>query len=449
MTDTVPASLRKQLEQHGQSHLVRWWGALSPGERAALAAQIEQVDFTAIRTLWEEARSNAGSGPAAGAADSPALRAEPPRSIVRLPRTEQERAEWDRATQTGRELLSAGRVGVVLVAGGQGTRLGFAQPKGMFPVAPISGATLYQLLAEQVLARSRQAGVAIPYFVMTSEATSGATRAFFEANGCFGLDRDDVYFFQQGDMPAVDASSGRLLLAEKGKLSRSPDGHGGLLQALAQAGLLEVMHERGVDMVFYHQVDNPTVIVCDPAFLGWHALRQAEISLKVVAKRSAEERMGVVVGLDGKTCIIEYSDFPPDVAAKTDAEGKLVHWAGSTAIHVFGNSRLRPVDPGARGPRPGRASLSRGGQESSVCRRRRAQRSAGRAQRRQVRAVHFRHSAAGRARAGGRGGPSPRVQPGEERNGGRFTRDRAARHERRLSRLAPPGGSRNRRRRSD
>ena len=108
-----------------------------------------------------------------------------------------------------------------------------------------------------------------------------------------------------------------------------------MLTALARSGLLAEMRRRGIEYLHYHQVDNPTAIVCDPVFLGFHAELGCDMSVKVVAKRSAAERMGVAVDVDGVTQIIEYSDLPPEVARKTDAAGSLLLWAGSTAIHVF------------------------------------------------------------------------------------------------------------------
>jgi UDP-N-acetylglucosamine/UDP-N-acetylgalactosamine diphosphorylase len=95
------------------------------------------------------------------------------------------------------------------------------------------------------------------------------------------------------------------------------------------------MTRRGIEYLYYHQVDNPTAIVCDPAFIGWHAQQQSEVSTKVVAKVAPEERMGVVCAVDGRTEIIEYSDLTPEQSRKKDASGNYVFWAGNTAIHVF------------------------------------------------------------------------------------------------------------------
>jgi UDP-N-acetylglucosamine/UDP-N-acetylgalactosamine diphosphorylase len=342
MTHELPAEMKSRLDAHGQTHVLRWRDELTAAEHQRLVRQIESLDLGRIAALWAS-RQQAGQKSPAEDLTEMARRAKPPQSIIRLARTAAELEDWKRAERIGEELLKAGRVGALLVAGGQGTRLGFEKPKGEFPIGPVSQATLFQILAEQVLARSRRAGKPIPYFIMTSDATHEETVAFFTEHKFFGLPPGDVFFFEQGNMPAVDAATGKLLMADKASLSTSPDGHGGMLAALAKAGLLDEMRRRGIDFLHYHQVDNPTAIVCDPVFLGFHAEREAEMSIKVVAKRSAGERMGVAVDVDGRTQIIEYSDLPADIAGQTDDRGELLLWAGSTAIHVFSRSFLERV----------------------------------------------------------------------------------------------------------
>jgi UDP-N-acetylglucosamine/UDP-N-acetylgalactosamine diphosphorylase len=323
---------------YGQVHVLRWWSELSSAERDSLAGQLLAADFEHIERLTRAPRTQDHNP------SSRAERAQPPKDLVRLPVSPDERQEWATAKAAGDALLREGRVGAILVAGGQGSRLGFDHPKGMFPVGPVSGASLFQILCEQVLARSRRAGAPIPYYVMTSDATHDETIGFLREQESFGLDPADVLFFRQGNMPAVD-ERGRLLLASKGSLSQSPDGHGGLFSALGKSGLLDHMRDRGVDYLYYHQVDNPTAAVCDPAFLGWHIARNCEVSIKVAAKRSADERMGVIVDVDGRVTLIEYSDLPAHLAARTGRDGRLLLWAGNTAIHVFSRAFLeRLVD---------------------------------------------------------------------------------------------------------
>ena len=334
-----PASLTAHLKTHGQEHLLRFWDELAAAQQNALSRQIEELDLPRLGALVKSNEST-GESPA-----EKARRAMPPANMVTVPRNdERPLREWAAARKTGEAVLRAGRVGVILVAGGEGTRLGFPHPKGQFPIGPVSGKPLFRLLAEQVVGRSKRAGAAIPYYVMTSHATHAETVVFFEEQRHFGLEPRNVRFFQQGNMPAVDRHSGRILMSAKHELALNPDGHGGLLAALGRANLLEDMRSRGIDFLYYHQVDNPLARVCDPAFLGFHVERESEVSTKVVAKLSPEERMGVAVDVDGRTQIIEYSDLPADVASRRDARGNVLLWAGSTAMHVFSRSffeRLR------------------------------------------------------------------------------------------------------------
>src|SRR4051812_27972224 len=239
------ANLAETLARHGQEHLIRWWGELDDEGRAHLAAEIETIDFAQLDDLIRRlVREEAPSTPAA-ALDPARVR---PVEVLRLPQTDAERAARRRAAEVGAAELAAGRVGVVLVAGGQGTRLGFDGPKGTYPIGPVSAASLFQIHAEKIVALGRRHGHAIPLYVMTSPENHEATARFFAEHDHFNLDR--VRFFVQGQMPAVDESSGKVLLEEKGHVALSPDGQGGTLPALASPGpeggpsCLDEMRER-------------------------------------------------------------------------------------------------------------------------------------------------------------------------------------------------------------
>lgn len=331
----VSSNLLEQLSSAGQQHLLRFWGELSDDSRRELVQQLSSVDWDRFgkliesKTLSQAVRSMTRPGP--------------PARVVRTVRTPEERDQREVARALGTEVLSDGRVAVILVAGGQGTRLGFPQPKGMFPIGPVTGKSLFQVLAEKVVATSRRYQTTIPYLVMTSDSTHEATVNWFAENGYFGLDPVDLYFFQQGCLPVLDSQTGKVLLADRGRLCMSADGHGGVLTAIQRAGLFDELRSRGIEYLFYHQIDNPLVRVCDPEFLGYHVLHESEASTKVIAKRSASEKVGVLVELDGRTEIIEYSDLPADLSAACHADGSLQFWAGNTAIHIFNRSFLEFV----------------------------------------------------------------------------------------------------------
>jgi UDP-N-acetylglucosamine/UDP-N-acetylgalactosamine diphosphorylase len=183
--------------------------------------------------------------------------------------------------------------------------------------------------------------------VMTSPATHTDTETFFQDNRFFGLPPDQVTFFTQGTMPALDLGTGKLLLEKPGGLVLTPHGHGGTLTALADSGLLADLIARGVEHVFYFQVDNPLVNVCDPGFLGRHIEAGSEASSKVVFKEQPGEKVGVLALIDGRCGIVEYSDMPPEMAEERAADGSLLFRAGNPAIHVFSVPFLERVTTGA------------------------------------------------------------------------------------------------------
>jgi UDP-N-acetylglucosamine/UDP-N-acetylgalactosamine diphosphorylase len=238
------------------------------------------------------------------------------------------------AEAEGARAIAAGRVGVLLVAGGQGSRLGFDGPKGIFPIGPVSNASLFEIHARKVLALERRHNAEVPLYIMTSEANDGAARRFFAENGFFGMDRSRVIFFVQGMWPALDAE-GLMVLEAPGRLFLSPDGHGGILSALDSSGAMADMRRRGLETLFYFQVDNPMVEVADPVFIGMHRLRKADISVKVCPKRSPGEGLGVVVKRSGRNAIVEYSELTDAQKNAREPDGRLRFLYGSVAIHVF------------------------------------------------------------------------------------------------------------------
>jgi len=333
MSALISPYLAEQLTAAGQEHLVEYARTLATEDQTAWVRQLLAVDWELVTQLLATAEANRRGK--AESVQELASRAHPPERLVRLPQTAADRGTWQAMHERGEDWLRAGKVGVVVVAGGQGSRLGFDAPKGMFPFGPITGKSLYQWFCEHLRALRDRYGQPIPYAVMTSDSTHTESVEYFAAQHHFGLPPGDLRLFRQSSLPAVDIATRRVLLAGPQQLALSPDGHGGMLTALARENILTDWRNRGIETIFYHQVDNPATPLCNPAFIGWHLAHQADVSTKVVAKTSASEKMGVVVTTDGVTRIIEYSDLPPDIATQTDHRGRVRLWAGNTAIHLF------------------------------------------------------------------------------------------------------------------
>jgi UDP-N-acetylglucosamine/UDP-N-acetylgalactosamine diphosphorylase len=329
----VPDNIRRHLERHDQEQVLRWWDQLSDAQRHELLAQLRALDLKLLQQLYEQRET--------------VYHLPDPKTIQPVPVIPADAPTNPQAKERGEASLRSDHVAVLVVAGGQGSRLGFDHPKGMFSIGPVSGKSLFQLHAEKVLAVQRRYGSTVPFLIMISPATHDETIRYFEQHRFFGLSPDEVWLFEQGTMPALDLATGKLLLDSKSRLFLSPDGHGGTLTALADSGLLARIKKRGIRHVFYFQVDNPLVKVADPTFLGHHLQARAEVSSRIIPKNGPHDKLGNFVQVNGRCMIIEYSDLPDDLARQKDADGRLRLWAGSPAIHYFDVDFLAKVTQGS------------------------------------------------------------------------------------------------------
>jgi UDP-N-acetylglucosamine/UDP-N-acetylgalactosamine diphosphorylase len=319
------AELKKNAAAFGQDHIFRFWEELDGAQKETLAAQVASIDFPLMKRLIDKWIL---SEPKAETFD----KIEP---VAALPIPNEDDPKAQEARDAGEAALRAGRVGLFLVAGGQGTRLGFDGPKGAYPVGPVTGKTLFHYHAEKIRAVQDRYGCTLPWYIMVSATNEEPTREFFRENDFFGLNEGDIMFLQQDMVPCVD-DSGKLMLAEKGELAMNPNGHGGCLPAMVERGVLADCRRRGVDVLSYFQVDNWAINLADPYFIGYHVLNNAEMASKIHRKREPRESVGVHCVCDGVYHVIEYSelDIYPQLL-ETDDNGDVVYYAGNPAIHTF------------------------------------------------------------------------------------------------------------------
>ena len=331
---------KELLLKHGQKRIADVWEKSSGAARAKLEQQIAAIDFDELdRLIAEYVKKKPETRIPADLAPAP---------FFSLMPADGKQAEYYRAAETkGRELLAEGKVAMLVVAGGQGTRLGFDGPKGTYPICPVTGKTLFQYFAEEIGRVAEKYGHAIPWYIMTSELNDRATREFFAAHENFGLPQGSVRFFTQGTMPAV-GYDGQLLAAAPDSLALSPNGHGGTLLALRKSGALDEMKREGVEYISYFQVDNPLVPLADPLFLGLHCLEKSRMSARMLPKTNAFEKLGNFCLSGGRVHIIEYSDLPDKLAERRNPDGGLAFLAGSPAIHVISRDFVEELTAGGR-----------------------------------------------------------------------------------------------------
>jgi UDP-N-acetylglucosamine/UDP-N-acetylgalactosamine diphosphorylase len=323
--DMTEKDIREMLGSLGQEHLFAHWGARPDAMKSRLLRDLASLDIALVKELC----ACVGDG-SLGLGALPTEAQLAPAPYIGL----QENSADRRAREEGEECIRRGATAFLTVAGGQGSRLGFDGPKGMFPVTPIRRLSLFALFAERLTAARRRFGVQIPWLIMTGPQNHQATIDYFTKQEWFGLGSDTVTMFMQGSVPSF-SPEGLLLLEPEGGLFFNPNGHGGVIDGLRKSGILEVLRERGVENLFYFQVDNPLVRVPDPVFLGFHRRAHSQVSSKVVEKAYPEEKLGAITTAGGVPMIVEYSDLPPSLMHAKATGGGLLYPQGSIAIHLF------------------------------------------------------------------------------------------------------------------
>jgi UDP-N-acetylglucosamine/UDP-N-acetylgalactosamine diphosphorylase len=325
------STIVETLNAAGQQELAARLESLSGEARANLERDILSQDWEELKALYAEKS-------AASLEDNVSADLKPmPFKIAA------DDLRYEYWKETGEILLGKGQVAAFLVAGGQGSRLGFDGPKGMFDIGLPSHKSLFQLQAERLLNLSAQVGHPIPWCIMTSPLNHEATVNFFTEHKFFGMDRDNIRFFEQGTICALDPN-GKAVVDENNRLALVPDGNGGCFRALAQSGTLAWLAEKGVQYVFLYSVDNALCRICDPAFIGALASEGRSMSAsKVVPKAGPNEKVGIFALQNGKPGVVEYSDLPENYRDMTNADGSLTFDGGNIAIHLFKLSGLRKL----------------------------------------------------------------------------------------------------------
>ena len=314
--------LEQLLQKNGQEHLLNGFSALNSAQQESLLREIGAIDFSLLHDNCVERQGEI----------------EP---IVTLTLGEI-KARYEEFEKVGAQLLRQGKIGAVMLAGGQGTRLGSSAPKGTYNMGLTKPLYIFECLIKNLLAVTTKYGACVPLLIMTSDKNDVQTRSFFKEHAYFGYPQEDVYFFVQDMAPSTDFN-GKILLEDKGKLALSPNGNGGWYSSMRRAGLSERMQAQGVEWLNVFAVDNVLQRIADPVFVGATYLSGAACGAKAVKKAAPEERVGVLCKRGGLPDIIEYYELDEKMANARDEAGELLYGSGVILNYLFRISALEEV----------------------------------------------------------------------------------------------------------
>lgn len=252
------------------------------------------------------------------------------------------KARGEEFKEIGLEAIRAGKVGAVLLAGGQGTRLGLDKPKGTLNIGINRELYLFEQLIYNLMDVTKEAGVSVPLYIMTSNINNQDTVTFFEEHNYFGYPKEDIKFFVQEMVPACDYQ-GRVYMESKTKVAMSPNGNGGWFGSMVNAGLLADIKARGIEWINVFAVDNCLQRIADPVFVGATIAYGRESGAKVVRKAAPDEKVGVLCTEDGKPSIAEYYEMTEEMATARKENGDLLYGFGVILNYLFSEKKLEQI----------------------------------------------------------------------------------------------------------
>lgn len=317
------------LKRHGQEHLLLKYNELNEKDKETLINQIKNIDFDLMKELYEKAKSDVQFDD---------CEIEP---IEHISREKMSKLEIDELIKLGINSIQENEYAVVTMAGGQGTRLGHAGPKGTYALLK-EGNTLFELLCDHLKEAAKKYNTFINWYIMTSEQNHNETVEFFEANNYFDYPKNYVKFFIQGKLPML-GENGDILLDETGLVKEASNGHGGTLNTLKKTGILEEMKERGFKWIYISGVDNVLAKLVDPFMIGYSIKNDTEITVKSVEKADPKEKAGALCKKNGNTGVIEYTEISDEMANLRNNYGSLVYGDINILLNLFNIEALDKI----------------------------------------------------------------------------------------------------------
>lgn len=328
-------NLQDSLTEYGQQHLLEYFEGLSEEQKKIFEEDLKRVDFPLMQRLYKDAKTQSTYS-----ADAVITQ------IETCDVTALDPAEKERLYRKGMYVLLRGRMAVVTMAGGQGTRLGHDGPKGTYDFGLPTHKSLFEVQCDGLKTMSMEAGRTIPWYIMTSDTNHQQTVSFFEDHNYFNYPKESVVFFKQTMIPMMDMD-GRILLEGPDKILWGPNGNGGIFKSLVDSGCHEDMKKRGVEWVFICAIDNVLCKMADPVFLGYTIDKGLEVSAKTFMKRDPGEKAGVLCKKDGKPCVLEYTEIPADLAEAKDEQGNWLYGDVNLGNYIYSMSAIEKLANGS------------------------------------------------------------------------------------------------------
>ena len=316
------SEVKKILSKYNQEHLIQFYSELTEKQKSDLLNQILKIDFEEILNLYEESKLEVLNS---------TENIEPLDYSIKANFSKSEKKQL---TSIGVKAIKSGKVGVITLAGGQGSRLGFSGPKGTFSLDTTPRKSLFEILCDYLKKYAARYNVNIPWYIMTSTNNYFDTISFFEQNNFFEYGRNNIIFFVQDNMPIVDIN-GKLVLSEIYKVNLASNGNGNLFSALRKANLIKDMEQKKLQWLFVGGIDNVLLDPLDPIFIGHTINSKFEIGSKTLFKENPSDISWVFARKNNRPAIADCENFTEEISKLTDDNGKYLYREKNMLAHIF------------------------------------------------------------------------------------------------------------------
>ncbi len=321
---------QKILKKYNQEQLLNGYEKLDEEKKKILLEQINNLDFDKISELYENTKKEIS------------FKDEKITHMEYVDKAKLSKEEYDKYYKLGSDVIKKGKYAVITMAGGQGTRLGYVAPKGTFKIGGGVEKSLFEALSDTIKEAQEEFNTIVPWYIMTSRENNDATEKFFEKNNYFGLNKENIKFFKQGELPMID-TNGKILIDEKGLVKLAADGHGGVFEAMSKNDCISDMKKRGIEWIFISGVDNVLAGLVDPIATGLAIDRNTLATGKSVVKRNPSERVGVFCKKNNRPYVIEYTEITEDMANAKDESGELLYGESHILTNLFNIKALEKI----------------------------------------------------------------------------------------------------------
>ncbi len=321
---------KSKVTSFGQEHLINLYERLDEKGKKALLNQVANINFAEVQKLFDLTKEKKSFEE---------VKIEPIKACDAETLSEEEKAEL---ISIGTDAIKSGKLAVIMMAGGQGTRLGHTGPKGTFEFGLDGHTTIFETYIKQFKEAEEKYGVAVPWYIMTSKENNQDTIEFFYKNDYFGYEEGIKTFFTQNELPMLD-EDGKLIISEDGLVKEAANGHGGVFEALVTSGLLNQFKERGIEWLFICGVDNILAHMCDPLLLGYSIKNNYMVTSVSCIKENPDEKVGVLCTKNGKPSVVEYTELTDDLRYARKENGELVLSEAHIIMNLFNVSVISGI----------------------------------------------------------------------------------------------------------